>query len=150
MVIAERNKKIYIPVLILGAGGIVLAILASESFTTLSLVTIWIINVVLSIIAIYGILIPKEAIVKNKDCFIINYLFFRRVIPIDKIESVIITERGEFYHRNDSIISVISFFSDMRRLTINYKENDILCHSSVLVKNATAVKCSIDTLINHK
>lgn len=150
MVIAERNKKIYIPVLILGAGGIVLAILASESFTTLSLVIIWIINVVLSIIAIYGILIPKEAIVKNKDCFIINYLFFRRVIPIDKIESVIITERGEFYHRNDSIISVISFFSDMRRLTINYKENDILCHSSVLVKNATAVKCSIDTLINHK
>ena len=56
------------------------------------------------------------------------------------------TERGEYYNRKNSVISDIAFFGDMRRLCINYKENDVFRHSYIIVRNASAVKCSIDGL----
>ena len=151
MVIAERSKKYYIPSLILGTIGIIVAIWATVSPDTLpraSLIIIWIVTIVLLLIALYGFLLPRKAIVKSGDRLIINYLFRKKVIPLDTIENVSITERGEYYNRKHSVSSDIAFFKDMRRLTVNYKENNILCHSSVFIKNASSVKCSIDSIIN--
>ena len=151
MVIAERSKKYFIPSLTLGIIGIIAAILATVSPDTLpraSLIIIWIVSIILLLTTLYGFLLPRKAIVKSGDHLIINYLFLKKVIPLDTIENVSITERGEYYNRNNSVSSDIAFFKDMRRLTVNHKENNILCHSSVFIKNASAVKCSIDSIIN--
>ena len=151
MVIAERSKKYYIPLLILGIIGIIAAIWATVSPDTLpraSLILSWIISIVSLLIALYGLLSPRKAIVKSGDYLIINYLFCKKVIQLDTIENVSTTERGEYYNRKHSVSSDIAFFKDMRILTVNHKENNILCHSSVFIKNASAVKCSIDSIIN--
>lgn len=143
MVIAERNKIIFLPALILGVFGIVIAILSNNSLLR---AVLWVLSIVFVLIAILGLLSPTKAIEKKDDCLVINYLFRKKVIPLDKIENVSMTEKGRYYNRENSIASDIAYFSDMRRLCINYKENDILCHSYVVVKDASAVKCSIDGL----
>ncbi len=143
MVIAERNKIIFLPALILGVFGIVIAILSNNSLLR---AVLWVLSIAFVLIAILGLLSPTKAIEKKDDCLVINYLFRKKVIPLDKIENVSMTEKGRYYNRENSIASDIAYFSDMRRLCINYKENDILCHSYVVVKDASAVKCSIDGL----
>ena len=147
MVIAERIKIIYIPMLVLGVFGTVIAIFANNSLQLAVLVGVWVLSIVLLLFALWGLLSPTNAIEKKDDCLVINYLFRKKVIPFDKIENVSMTERGEYYNRKNSVTSDIAFFSDMRRLCINYKENDLICHSYVIVKNASAAKCSIDSMI---
>lgn len=147
MVIAERSKVYFIPMLVLGLSGTVLAILFSNSLSGVHLVLLWILSIAMLLFALFGLLSPTTAIEKNDDCLVVNYLFRKKIIPLDKIENVSVTERGEYYNRDSSISDDIAFFSDMRRLYINYKENDILRHTCVVVKNASAVKCSIDSLI---
>lgn len=147
MVIAERIKIIYIPMLVLGVFGVLVAILANNSLQLAVLIGVWVLSIVLLLIALWGLLSQTKAIEKKDDCLVINYLFSKKVIPLDKIENVSMTERGEYYNRKKSVTSDVAFFSDMRRLCINYKENDLICHSYVIVKNASAAKCSIDSMI---
>lgn len=146
MVVAERIKIVYIPMLVLGLFGAGIAIFANKSLHLAVLVGVWVLSVVLLSVALWGVLSPTKAIEKKDDCLVVNYLFRKKVIPLDKIENVSMTERGEYYNRKNSVTSDMAFFSDMRRLCINYKENDVLCHSYVIVKNASAAKCSIDSL----
>lgn len=149
MVIAERNKKYYIPSLILSVGAIVTAILTTGRLSIFYSVAIWVCAVFLCIVALYGFLVPDKAIVKDNDNLIVNYLFKKKIIPLGMIDNVAVTERGEYYNRKSSVTSDIAYFNDMRRLTINYKENGILRHASVFVKDASAAKCSIDGMLTE-
>ena len=147
MVIAERNKKYYIPSLILSVGAIVTAILTTGRLSIFYSVAIWVCAVFLCLFTMYGFLVPGKAIVKDNDNLIVNYLFKKKIIPLSMIDNVAVTERGEYYNRKSSVTSDIAYFNDMRRLTINYKENGILRHASVFVKDASAAKCSIDGML---
>ena len=147
MVIAERNKKFYIPSLILSVGAIVTAILTTGRLSIFYSVAIYGVAVFLCLFTMYGFLVPGKAIVKDNDNLIVNYLFKKQIIPLGMIDNVAVTERGEYYNRKSSVTSDIAYFNDMRRLTINYKENGILRHASVLVKDASAAKCSIDGML---
>ena len=147
VVIAERNKKYYIPSLILSVGAIVTAILTTGRLFIFYSVAIWVCAVFLCLFTMYGFLVPGKAIVKDNDNLIVNYLFKKKIIPLGMIDNVAVTERGEYYNRKSSVTSDIAYFNDMRRLTINYKENGILRHASVFVKNASAAKCSIDGML---
>lgn len=149
MVVAERIKIVYIPMLVLGVIGAGIAIFANNSLHLAVLVGVWVLSIVLLSVALWGLLSPTKAIEKKDDCLVINYLFRKKVISFDKIENVSMTERGEYYKRKNSATSDIVFFSDIRRLCINYKENDVICHSYVIVKNALAAKCSIDSLLKE-
>lgn len=150
MVIAERNKKYYIPSLILGVGAIVAAILTTGRLSIFYSVAIWVCAVFLCLFTMYGFLVPGKAIVKDNDKLIVNYLFKKKIIPLSMIDNVAVTERGEYYNRKSSVTSDIAYFNDMRRLTINYKENGILRHASVFVKDASAAKCSIDGMFDRR
>ena len=150
MVIAERNKKYYIPDLIAGVVGLVTAILTTGRLFIFYSVAMYGGAVFLCIVALYGFLVPGKAIVKDNDNLIVNYLFKKKIIPLGMIDNVAVTERGEYYNRKSSVTSDIAYFSDMRRLTINYKENGILRHASVLIKNALAAKCSIDGMLESR
>ena len=147
MVIAERNKKFYIPSLILSVGAIVTAILTTGRLSIFYSVAIYGVAVFLCLFTMYGFLVPGKAIVKDNDNLIVNYLFKKQIIPLGMIDNVAVTERGEYYNRKSSVTSDIAYFNDMRRLKINYKENGILRHASVLVKDASAAKCSIDGML---
>lgn len=147
MVIAERNKKYYIPSLILSVGAIVTAILTTGRLSIFYSVAIWVCAVFLCLFTMYGFLVPGKAIVKDNNNLIVNYLFKKKIIPLGMIDNVAVTERGEYYNRKSSVTSDIAYFNDMRRLTINYKENGILRHASVFIKNASAAKCSIDGML---
>ncbi len=150
MVIAERNKKYYIPSLILSVGAIVTAILTTGRLSIFYSVAIWVCAVFLCLFTMYGFLVPGKAIVKDNDKLIVNYLFKKKIIPLSMIDNVAVTERGEYYNRKSSVTSDIAYFNDMRRLTINYKENGILRHASVFVKDASAAKCSIDGMFDRR
>lgn len=147
MVIAERSKIVSLLALILGILGTITAIASNNSVHLVFLVLLWVISITLLLIASLGLLSPINAIETKDDCLIINYISCKKVIPLDKIENVTMTERGEYSGRKNSLASDIIFFSDMRRLCINYKENGIFCHSYVVVKNASAAKYTIDSLI---
>ena len=147
MIIAERHKKYYIPSLILSVGAIVTAILTTGKMSIFYSVAIWVCAVFLCLFTMYGFLVPGKAIVKDSDNLIVNYLFKKKIIPLSMIDNVAVTERGEYCNRKNSVASDIAYFNDMRRLTINYKENGILRHASVFVKDASAAKCSIDGML---
>ena len=147
MIIAERSKKCYIPFFILSVGALVTAILTTGKASIFYSVAIWVCAVFLCLSTLYGFLVPSKAIVKDNDNLIVNYLFKKKIIPLSTIDNVAVTERGEYYNRKRSVTSDIAYFNDMRRLTINYKENGILCHASVVVKDASAAKCSIDGML---
>lgn len=153
-VIAERSKILHIPTFILSLVGVICCLIfiiepdESKSISLGVFILLLITSIALLLLSLYGFLNPKDAIIKNGNCLIIKYFFCKIIISIDKIENVSITERGEYYNRESTITSDIEYFNDIRRLTINYKENGVLCHKTVFVKNASAVKCSIDSLLD--
>ena len=72
MVIAERSKVYFIPMLVLGLSGTVLAILFSNSLSGVHLVLLWILSIAMLLFALFGLLSPTTAIEKNDDCLVVN------------------------------------------------------------------------------
>lgn len=149
MVIAERNKIICIFPLFISLLMAFVCICFKVEIEAKFIVAL-IFGIISLPFGLYSLLSPKNAIILENDSLIVNYLFYKKKILIDDIEYVSTNELGEYYNRRSSISSDVIYFTDTRRLFITYNIDGIKRHLSVFVKNASAVKVSIDSLVKKK
>ena len=148
-VIAQRNKKIYIFPLAAGvlflALGILFAVKVSVWFAFLAAA-----GAALLCRAVYDLALPRDAIVKNGLYLTFSYLFTKKTVAIKSVEYASCTERGEYYHRRNSLFSDVLYFTDTRRVTVTYKEGVFTKQISVFVRDASAVTAAIGALLPAK
>jgi len=137
-VMAIRDKILY---WLLFVSGVLLCLL---SIFMLSISKWYIVALIFGItlffIGLYTILLPSTAIEKDGNYLIVRYLFTEKVILISDIEYVSYDELGTYARSEGGFSSIYTRIKDMRRLTITYRMNGMLIHSSVFICDASAVK----------
>ena len=99
-------------------------------------------------VAVYLLLLPKTAILKDGDGLVICYAFRQKRIPIGAVEYASCNELGEYRSRRGGAFTLLYIFkNDIRRLTVTVKENGELKHFTVFpVLFASAVSASINAM----
>lgn len=148
-IIAERDKTFGKILLVFG----VLLIVLSAFLLGLSLwyIATLILGAVIGLISIFDLSLPKKAILKDGEYFIICYAFSEIRIKASEIEYVKCDEIGEFRYRKSFLRSLHVLKNDVRRLNITVNKDGLLKHYQIWsIINASATVTAIESIIDNE
>jgi len=148
MVLAERSKKMFIVYLVVGVAALIVAPLTHSPEKVLRTVVIAILGVAMLIFGVYGMVLPKNAIVKNDENIVMRRLFIKKIIPISSITKIRAAEAGGYSGNGGS--SGIGTFGNMHKFTVCYKINGKSLEASVFIKDGAAAKTALEALLKNK
>lgn len=148
-IIAERDKTFGKILLVFG----VLLIVLSAFLLGFSLwyIATLILGAVIGLISIFDLSLPKKAILKDGEYFIIRYAFSEIRIKASEIEYVKCDEIGEFRYRKSFLRSLHVLKNDVRRLNITVNKDGLLKHYQIWsIINASATVTAIESIIDNE
>ena len=148
-IIAERDKTFGKILLVFG----VLLIVLSAFLLGLSLwyIATLILGAVIGLISIFDLSLPKKAILKDGEYFIIRYAFSEIRIKASEIEYVKCDEIGEFRYRKSFLGFLHVLKNDVRRLNITVNKDGLLKHYQIWsIINASATVTAIESIIDNE
>ena len=148
MVLGERSKKMFIVYLVVGVAALVVAPLTHSPEKVTRTVVIAILGVVMLLFGVYGMILPKNAIVKDAENIVMRRLFTKKIIPVSSITKVWAAEAGGY--SNNGGLSGIGTFGNMHKFTVCYKINGKSLEASVFIKDGSAAKTAVDSLLENK
>ena len=148
MVLGERSKKMFIVYLVVGTAALIVAPLTHSPEKVTRTVVIAILGVVMLLFGVYGMILPKNAIVKDDENIVMRRLFIKKVIPISSITKVWSAEAGGYSNNGGS--SGIGTFGNMHKFTVCYKVNGKSLETSVFINDGAAAKTAFDSLLKNK
>ena len=148
MVLGERSKKMFIVYLVVGVAALVVAPLTHSPEKVIRTVVIAILGVVMLLFGVYGIILPKNAIVKDDENIVMRRLFIKKIIPIFSITKVWAAEAGGYSNNGGS--SGIGSFGNMHKFIVYYNVNGKTLEASVFIKDGAAAKTAFDSLLKNR
>ena len=147
VVLAERYKKGFKYLLLLGLLGLVLCILA---FALLENNVWYFVGICFFVCivggGIYGCLLPKEAVVRNGDKLLFCYLFKTKIRSLSDLKYASHHELGTWYRNDDSWLEWLTWKNDVRRITVTFDNNGIKEQIAVTVQQAESVVVALNAL----